>query len=129
MSGNLYNDQELNHISPILQSKSHHGKHLKNLEIKQLSTASESLLVYDIARPQGNKQQPMTVKNSQSFTSQGGSSKIPGHAANIRVKTPNELGSSKGPGIKNSGGSGNRANLFNKYLRATDISNQKRISY
>lgn len=71
----------------------------------------------------------MTVKNSQSFTYQGGSSKIPGHATNIRVKTPNELASSKGGanGLKTK--TGNRANLFNKYLRATDISNQKRISY
>ena len=71
-------DQEqLSHVSPIMQSKSHHGKHhLKKSEIKQLSTASDSLLVYDISRPHqtGNhKQQPLTVKNSQSFTSTGGS--------------------------------------------------------
>ena len=41
-------------VSPIMQPKSH-AKHLKKSEIKQLSTASESLLVYDISRPQGNK--------------------------------------------------------------------------
>ena len=41
-------------VSPIMQTKSH-AKHLKKSEIKQLSTASESLLVYDISRPQGNK--------------------------------------------------------------------------
>ena len=39
------------------------GKNAKKSEIKQLSTASESLLVYDIARPSANKQ-PLTVKNS-----------------------------------------------------------------
>lgn len=44
-----------------------------------------------------------------------------GHAANIRVKTPNEANSVKGA-AKHSG-IGNRANLFHKYLRATDISN------
>ena len=48
-------------------------------------------------------------------------------AANIRVKTPNDATSLKG--ANKHSGSGNRANLFNKYLRATDISNQKRISY
>ena len=91
---------------------------MKKSEIKQLSTASECLLVYDIARHSGNKQ-PLTVKNSQSFTSSGGGKMQP-HAANIRVKTPNEATSVKG--AKHSG-SGTRANLFNKYLRATDISN------
>ena len=46
------------------------GKHLKKSDIKQLSTASENMLVYDIARPSTSKQ-PLSVKNSQSFTSNG----------------------------------------------------------
>ena len=112
-------------VSPIMSSKAT-AKHLKKSDIKQLSTASENMLVYDIARPSTSKQ-PLSVKNCQSFNSKD-ANKVA--ATNIRVKTPNEasmIASQKGSIIKNSG-SGNRANLFNKYLRATDISNSKRLS-
>ena len=46
----------------------------------------------------------------------------------MRVKTPNEASLLVTKMANQNSGSGNRANLFNKYLRSSDISNQKRVS-
>ena len=123
-------DSAATQVSPIMRSKASTNC-LKKSEMKQLSTASDSMFVYDISQPKSGKQQPLTVKNQSSFSTKAASTKgLNGgsaHATNIRVKTPNETTMmSMNAAANQTSGSGNRANLFNKYLRATDISNQKR---
>ena len=56
-------DSTATQISPVMRNKASTNC-FKKSQIKQLSTASDSMFVYDISKAtQSSKQQPLTVKH------------------------------------------------------------------